>query len=79
MWNEMTEAPAKVRDLEARVAALEGKILRAPGEACPKCGAYAFRVTKSSPHPTMGSLGAINRDMKCEDCGFKETKLVTPK
>jgi hypothetical protein len=50
-----------------------------PGEACPKCGETEFRIERSEPNPTFGDLGAVDRYMKCDSCGFTETRMITPK
>jgi hypothetical protein len=77
-WKRITEAPDRVDELTRRLATLEGKLLRAPGDACPKCGALDFRVESSKRHPMMGDMGVIVRTMRCGDCSFKEEKTVTP-
>jgi hypothetical protein len=78
-WKRITEAPAKIDQLETRLAKLETKLQRAPGDACPKCGAWDFRVIKSLPHsnPAFGSLGDAARKMKCGECGFEETRKIS--
>ena len=77
-WKRVKETPDRVDQLEARLTALEVKLQRAPGQACPKCGAFAYRVESSKPHPTFGNMGALVRLMKCGDCGFQEETLLTP-
>lgn len=79
VWREMRENAAKVPDLEARIAALEERLNKAPGQACPSCGALEFRTEKTEPHATLGDLGAKNRHLKCAACGYSEVKLETPK
>ncbi len=49
---------------------------QAPGTACPKCGAPAYRVDRSEEHRTFGDLGARVHYMKCHECGFTDEKLV---
>jgi hypothetical protein len=77
-WKRITETPDRVDALTARIAVLEGKLQRAPGDACPKCGALEYRVASSTPHPHMGDMGVINRLMRCGECTYEETKTVTP-
>lgn len=79
-WRGIKESPARIKDLELRVADLEGRLRRAPGEACPKCGALSFRVESSSPSGHMGDLGVIDRVYACQepDCDFREKRVVTP-
>jgi hypothetical protein len=60
-----------VADLQKRVADLETRLQRCPGEACPKCLALTFRVENSKPIGMY--LGApVLRHMKCQECGFEE-------
>jgi hypothetical protein len=77
VWKEMRANAERVPDLEQRITALEEKLRRAPGEACPSCGAFELRVAKSAPDPTFGRLGGARRTMKCSECGFEEEKIVT--
>jgi hypothetical protein len=61
---------------------IEGRISakpKAPGEACPKCGDYELRLESSVPHPTFGDMGVVNRNMKCEVCGFTEARMTDTK
>jgi DNA-directed RNA polymerase subunit RPC12/RpoP len=66
----------RIADLESRVAALERRLERAPGEACPHCGALSFRVQNSEPDAH--SRNSLIREMRCEECGFKERWTVRP-
>lgn len=77
-WKRITEAPERIDALTRRVADLERKIARAPGEACPSCGALAYRTESSKPHPVMGEVGVIIRTMRCGDCNYTENRTVTP-
>jgi len=61
------ETVSHLADLEKRVAELEKRLERCPGEGCPKSGALAFRVARSSVGGT-----PIWRDMECGECGFAE-------
>lgn len=74
----MEEAPERIDQLEQRLTELESKLQRAPGEACPSCGALEFRVKSSTPNDTFGDLGGVDRLMRCADCGYEETQLHTP-
>jgi hypothetical protein len=78
-WKRIKEAPTKIEQLEGRISELESKLRRAPGEACPSCGAWEFRAIKSMPHhnPAFAHLGAVMRKMKCGQCGFEETTNVS--
>lgn len=65
------EALLHIDALDKRVAELEKRLERCPGEACPKCGELAFRVERSEQITAIGDL--YKRHMKCEKCGFAET------
>src|ERR1700730_15272278 len=70
IWKEVRANADKVPALEQRIAALEERLQRAPGEACPKCGALEFRTEKTVPNT--GHLGAVggtlDRHLKCGAC-----------
>ena len=46
VWKRVEAAPERIDELERRLVNLESKLKRAPGEACPKCGALEFRNCK---------------------------------
>lgn len=75
----MRENADRVPDLEKRIAALEERLSRAPGEACPKCGELEFRTVKTAPHPKLGAAGAMTRTMQCGACQYTEDKMELPK
>jgi predicted RNA-binding Zn-ribbon protein involved in translation (DUF1610 family) len=77
-WKKIQETPERLEALTNRVAELEKRLSRRPGDACPGCGELAYRTISSQPHPFMGGLGAVVRKMKCESCGFTEEKTITP-
>ncbi|MGO8865348.1 MAG: hypothetical protein ACLQME_02495 [Alphaproteobacteria bacterium] len=79
VWKRVEAAPERIDVLEKRVAELETKLQRAPGEACPHCGALAYRVESAKRHPQFGSMGARVHHMKCDDCGFTDEKTILPK
>ncbi len=64
----------RVTQLEARIGELE----HADGEPCPKCRKRTWVVESSEPDPMFGRLGGVRRKYQCTDCGFVETKLITP-
>jgi len=76
-WKRIESAVEEVDALEKRVAALEGRLARCPGEGCPRCGELAFRAESSHRHPVFGEMGGVVRKMKCEKCGFEEDHLIT--
>ena len=49
------------------------------GEKCPKCGELELRLQSSSPHPTFGKMGVVNRLMKCDACAFSEARMTDTK
>ena len=79
VWKKVEAAPARIDELEKRVAALEDRLRRAPGEACPSCGALDFRVERSEPARTFGGMGARTHYLKCGACGFADEKMILPK
>jgi predicted nucleic-acid-binding Zn-ribbon protein len=79
VWKDVRANADKVPALEQRVAALEARLQRAPGEACPKCGAFDFRTEKTVPdHGHFGGMGVVNRHLKCGACGYTEVRMETP-
>jgi regulator of replication initiation timing len=64
---ENTQLKAKVRALEA-----------VEGDPCPKCHKRGWEIESSSPDPTFGELGGIQRIYKCSLCGFTENKFISP-
>jgi len=76
IWKEVRANAEKVPALEQRIAVLEQRLQRAPGEACPKCGALEFRtdkVERNTGH--FGQLGALDRHLKCGSCGHTEVHM----
>jgi hypothetical protein len=76
VWKRVEAAPDRVDALERRIMELEAKFGRAPGEACPKCGALDFRVESTGPHPAFADLGKRLHKMKCGACGFTDEKMA---
>jgi predicted nucleic-acid-binding Zn-ribbon protein len=78
IWKEVRTNADKVPELERRLAALEERLQRAPGDACPKCGALEFRTEQVTP--TKGHFSALNakdRHLKCGACGHTEVHMET--
>jgi hypothetical protein len=72
-WRRIEALPSRVDELERRVAELESRLRRAPGEACPSCGEFDFRVTGSRPVAgAFAELGVRERTLKCGACGFED-------
>jgi hypothetical protein len=78
-WKKIQATPGQIEALGERIAELEKRLARCPGEGCPSCGELSYRIVSSEPHPTFGNVGLIVRTMKCENCGFSEDKMITPK
>lgn len=74
VWKRIEATPDRIDALEKKMAALEARLQRAPGEACPKCGALDFRVESTTPHPDLGDMGVSIRQCKCGACGFGEQR-----
>ena len=80
VWKRVEDAPARIDELEKRVADLEAKLKRAPGEACPKCEALEFRTARTEPIAGhLGRLGATYRHMECGACKHTERRTETHK
>lgn len=80
-WKAIKATPAKVAELEKRVAALEAAINARPAlEGCPICGSGTMKVISSRPDPTFGALGTLQRVLKCTNtaCGHSETRMHDP-
>lgn len=76
-WRRIDETPERVDALETRIAELEARLQRAPGEACPSCGELEFRVVSSRPSPL--GLGSRNHSLKCQKCGFEDVRMIVPR
>ena len=79
VWKQMRANAEKVPELERRIGDLEARLERAPGDACPSCGALEFRTDKAVPaQGTFGKMGMIKRHLKCGACGHTEIRTETP-
>ncbi len=76
----MKKLPARVAELEKRIAELERQAVKPAPQfpVCPSCGKPAFRVAESKPHPIMGEVGAKLRVYTCSECGFTEERTEVP-
>jgi hypothetical protein len=81
LWKKVTEAPARLDQLEKRITELEEKLKKArgrPAEACPGCGEPKYRLKSSQPNKHFGQMGKVDRTYECEACGFSETRTLNP-
>lgn len=78
VWKRVEEAPDRIDCLEKRVAELEAKLARAPGEACPRCGALEYRVIEAKPHPEadFARMGSRLHVLRCGECGFSDERVA---
>jgi hypothetical protein len=80
VWKRVEAAPERIDELERRLVNLESKLKRAPGEACPKCGALEFRTTRTEPlDGQLGELGMTYRYMECGACKHTGRSTEKPK
>jgi len=81
-WKRVNDSPERIDALEKRIAELEAKLQRAPGEACPKCGVLELRTESLTPishGPFAGAgMGVMERHLKCGACGHSEVHQETP-
>ena len=79
-WKKVAETPARIDALEKRLAELEKKLQRAPGSACPSCGALAFRIERSEQaQGALRHVGARLHYWVCKECGYTDKRTETPK
>jgi hypothetical protein len=76
-WKKIKSSPELIDAMEIRIAELEKRLARCPGDGCPRCGELSYRTASSQPHPDL--LGTTVRTMKCEKCDYTERKIVLPK
>lgn len=73
-WRALLALPRRVAELEARVAALEGRTVKA-GVTCPICGA-TMMVTAAQPDPLFGDFGVQQHTLSCPGCSHSEKRQV---
>jgi hypothetical protein len=76
IWQELKNVPDRIAALEVRLSALEQRLEKRPGEACPMCGENAVRLIKVG-RVTGSPTVTIRWDLygcKAEGCGFKEER-----
>ena len=78
---ELADAKLKIAGLLSENAELNKKLqalTSAEEELCPKCKIRTFELISSKPHPIFGEAGAKEREYKCSNCGFEESKFIEP-
>lgn len=69
-WKKMKELPAKVAELERRLAALEVGPKATPGRPCKACGEPAMRRIHSRAETgPFAVFGGQIETWRCEGCG----------
>lgn len=76
LWKMVSALPKRVKELEERVAALEGKNIKPHAPACPICG-EAMQTTAVRPNRKLGFAGVQRHTLTCA-CGHSEERLVDP-
>ncbi|MCI0552301.1 MAG: hypothetical protein L0287_15225 [Anaerolineae bacterium] len=71
-WQRIEAMPERLDTLEEQVRKLENALARCPGEACPFCGARAWRL-KIAEEPRGSNIREI---WHCEDCGKQREQFV---
>jgi hypothetical protein len=77
LWRELETIPPRMEKLEARVTALEKLLERVPGDACPKCGSRAMRLSEQGRR--LGEKDAFRFDWwscTAEGCNYTEERKV---
>jgi hypothetical protein len=79
-WKAIRASPTRIEALEKRIAELEARLQRVPGEACKHCGALAMRLENIQPThiAAMRHVGVQDYRWKCQECSFEEVKSVSP-
>jgi hypothetical protein len=77
-FKELRALPARVAQLEQRLAALEGGRPRS-GPPCPLCETGTLKTIKVEPDPLAGELGVQRHTLQCTGCDHSEQRTVVPK
>lgn len=80
VWKELVGLPARVRALEERITALEGKGRRGSQPPCPLCGSGMLATSKVEADPLFGGFGMQLHTLVCDnaDCSHTETRQFDP-
>lgn len=79
-WPRIKATPARVDELEKRVAALEAR-LAAPqvvAEPCPYCSG-PLKLVSEAPAQHFGVFGVKERTYRCEPCGQSISRQYDPR
>lgn len=68
-WKKMRAAPARIDELEKRLAALETSPPELAGEHCKACGKPALRRTSQTERKFAGHLVGYSEVWTCGSCG----------
>jgi len=80
----MRAAPARVDELEERLAALEGRLAPTPGDPslplCELCREGRMKTIAIKDDPKFAFAGLKRHTLKCQNaaCGHTETRQVDP-
>lgn len=76
IWQELEKVPGRMELMEERMARLEARLERRPGDTCDSCGEHTMRRTKVGR--VVGSFGKQEREdiWTCENCSASETRVV---
>ena len=76
LWQRIEAAPDEIDHLERRVAELERRLERTPGEACPRCGALAMRLHTKGRMMGGGTNQFRTDRWKCQECEFEDERFL---
>lgn len=71
---ESQEKDKKIKSLESEIESLKS------GEICPICRRGRMNIISSKPHPTFGTMGVLERKLKCDNssCNHTEDHMFNP-
>lgn len=75
IWRRLSQLPAEVEQLRAKVDALEARLAPGGGVICPKCREPRFMLESSGPERgPFGTLGAREYRYRCASCGYEDVR-----
>lgn len=78
-WEQIVATPKQLASLQARLAELETRLQRCPGEGCPHCGKLTFRIEETKlPMNYTYRFGAREHHWLCGECGYKDVRTYYP-